>query len=397
MPKKMPIQDWDAQSNFDDIDSHANPSADGKEQPRMGRVAIQYIALEDVLPNRFQPRAELPLELRELFYTGRMDWREAITSWYASESARPSRSFQDLMFLADLLYRQGQIKPATGYFESIGSRARFRLVTGERRFWAWCLNAVLHPEDYQRKAPVLEAKVVAKKDALSEADEAIAENVAMRSLTIVGKARAVSNILLAYADKSDPGAVKRKPDECQDEYEYFRQALARWPQAAYDEVQKVMGIDRNYARRLLNILQFSSQVLYKIDHHSIPERKVREVLEQLKTDEEREAVVDQIIAENISSEDLEVMDLSQPSEAGSRLARNPMIPSIKYARKLRSLFDNLERDLVGDDPLSILADSLVEQLGVPQAVEKAAEQLEGLAKRLKMRAQGMNKRVPRKR
>jgi hypothetical protein len=395
MPKKMPIQDWDAHSNFDDIDPHSSQNPFATEQPqRTGRVAVQYIALDDVLPNRFQPRAELPLDFRELFYNGEIGWQEAITLWHKLESRHPSKAFQDLIFLADSLHRQGQIKPATGYYENIGGKARFFLITGERRFWGWCLNSILHPEDYKDKPATLEAKVVTKKDALSEADESIAENVATRSLTIVGKARAVANILLSYAEKMEPGSVKLSPGECKDEYDYFRQALARWPQEAYGEVQKVMGIDRNYARRLVNILQFSARILYKIDHHSIPERKVREVLEQLKSDEERERVVDQIIEENLSVEDLEAMDYSrnQPGEKATRSPRNPIVPSIKYARRIRTVFENLDQD-----PMGVLADSMVEQLGDRLRVEKTAKQLEELANKMKLRAQNMSTRIIRKR
>lgn len=397
MPKKIPIQDWDAHSNFDDIDPHSSPAEVGPaaEAPvRSGRVVIQYIPLDDVQPNRFQPRAELPLELREAFYGGQMGWREAITTWNAIEQNRPSKSYQDLVFLADSIYRQGQIKPATGYYENQAGRARFYLVTGERRFWAWCLNAIRYPEAFLAKAPTLEAKVIDKKDALTEADETIAENLASRSLTIVGKARAVASILLSFALLENPRAIHLRPEECPDEYDYFRQALARWPQAAYDEVQKVMAVDRNYARRLLNILQFSSPVLYKIDHFSVPERKVREVLEQLKTDAERELAVDQIISENLSLDDLENIDvLTTPGGRIARSPRDPIGPSVKFARKIWSVFANLDRDLVGEDPLGILADSLVEQLGAPSEVERTAGQLEELARKIRLRSTSLGGRV----
>ena len=139
---------------FDDlinITSDAfNASAEKQEEydpntPKMvnNRQSVYRVPLSMIRPDRFQARLILPLELRKDFYSGRTPWNEVVRNWF--ELARNDRliaqEIAELTVLGDSLHDTGQIKPVTGQVVNENGHDVFRMLTGERRFWATAITA----------------------------------------------------------------------------------------------------------------------------------------------------------------------------------------------------------------------------------------------------------------
>ena len=129
-----------------------NASAETQEdynpdKPKMvnNRQSVYRVPLSMVRPDRFQARLILPLALRKDFYSSKTAWNEVVRSWF--ELARNDRliaqEIAELTALGESLHDTGQIKPVTGQVVNENGRDVFRMLTGERRFWATAIKAVL--------------------------------------------------------------------------------------------------------------------------------------------------------------------------------------------------------------------------------------------------------------
>ena len=109
------------------------------------RQSVYRVPLSMIRPDRFQARLILPLALRKDFYAGKTLWNEVVRNWF--ELARNDRliaqEIAELTALGDSLHDTGQIKPVTGQVVNEKGRDVFRMLTGERRFWATAIKAVL--------------------------------------------------------------------------------------------------------------------------------------------------------------------------------------------------------------------------------------------------------------
>ena len=185
--------------NLINITSDAfNASAEKQEDynpdtPKMvnHRQSVYRVPLSMVRPDRFQARLILPLVLRKDFYSGKSTWNEVVRNWF--ELARNDRlvaqEIAELTVLGDSLHDTGQIKPVTGQVVSENGHDVFKMLTGERRFWATAIKAVL---DGQQAEPYVLALI----DNQPTIDKQIAENMAYKALTPVGKARAAARLVL---------------------------------------------------------------------------------------------------------------------------------------------------------------------------------------------------------
>jgi len=114
-----------------------------------------------------------------------------VRNWF--ELARNDRliaqEIAELTVLGDSLHDTGQIKPVTGQVVNENGHDVFRMLTGERRFWATAIKAVLEGQP-------TEPYVLALIDNQPTIEKQIAENMAYKALTPVGKARAAARLVL---------------------------------------------------------------------------------------------------------------------------------------------------------------------------------------------------------
>lgn len=114
------------------------------------------------------------------------------------------------------------------------------MLTGERRFWATALKSV-------REGLEEEPYVLALIDNQPSLEKQIAENMAYKALTPVGKARAAARMVLE--------ANNIKPGNEEDEFAFFRKiGEVRLSDETRDVLMKTLQLERTYYGRLMKFL-----------------------------------------------------------------------------------------------------------------------------------------------
>ncbi|MGI6250855.1 MAG: hypothetical protein ACOYKD_05810 [Anaerolineaceae bacterium] len=338
------------------------------------RQSVYRVPLSMVRPDRFQARFLLPFPLRESFYSGVSDWRETVQVWLdLSKSDRyVQRDLDELILLGESLSDLGQIKPVTGQVISQGSRDVFRMLTGERRFWATALKAVLQNRED-------EPYVLALLDSTPSLEKQIAENMAYKELTPVGKARAAARLVL------EANGIKPQPD--QSDIEYFSQvADVRLTEETRALLEKNLKLERTYYGRLMRFFELPAELLEICDRTEMPERVLRELLQ---ADPKYWAEAVQYYAEHEGRTYLDMHAFIERLK-GTEKQRQPRIPTdpaTKSARALRRVLLGMD-DLPHEDKLGSLADAVVGDTDKGEA-RKILSRLESLTAAVKLRLEGM--------
>jgi len=154
------------------VEKTAELSAD---VPKMvnNRQSVYRVPLSMILPDRFQARFTLPHAIRKAFYAGQINWAEATKRWLklSKKDRLVRREIEELTFLGESLQDEGQIKPITGQVFTEDGREVFKMLTGERRFWATAIKAVT---DGSQEEPYILAII----DNEPTLEKQIAENMA---------------------------------------------------------------------------------------------------------------------------------------------------------------------------------------------------------------------------
>jgi len=280
---------------------------------------VYRVPLSMIRPDRFQARLILPLELRKDFYSGRTPWNEVVRNWF--ELARNDRliaqEIAELTVLGDSLHDTGQIKPVTGQVVNENGHDVFRMLTGERRFWATAIKAVLEGQP-------TEPYVLALIDNQPTIEKQIAENMAYKALTPVGKARAAARLVLE--------SHQIHPGETESESAFFRRvADVRLDDGTKDMLQKTLQLERTYYGRLMKFFELDEKELEIADKSEMPERVLREIMQYDR------ALWSDAIAFYASHEGRTYQDVHaflerlSGNETG-RKARIPLDPTTKSAR-----------------------------------------------------------------
>ena len=333
--------------------------------PRMER--IERLKPSEMLPDRFQPRRLLPSSIRVSFYRGEIDCYEAARRWISL--AIQDRAYQtqidNLLMMGESFEEHGQIKPITGSWITMqDGRFVFVIETGERRFWAACLRAVM---DKAAEEPQLRIEVVEKPTRQRQ----VIENRHAELPSAVGHACEIASLILAELEMLPSG-------DFQDEFDYFRQARSqRMPAGLWEKVTPIMQLSRPRMVQLLNILQFSTPLLELADRYRLPERVLREVLSQ--PEEKWEGLLRTSIRENLTSDEIEVAARQQKSEKTEKTEKpksKKKAPSLVAAGGLRR-FVNALRKLEEIDQAQAL-DELADELVVSGQAEEALYWIEEL-------------------
>jgi len=359
-----------------------NASTTEKEQreedqtPKMlsNRQSVYRVPLSMIKPDRFQARFLLPFELREAFFRQEIDWEETVRKWMAlaEQDRLVRREIEELIALGDSLHDTGQIKPITGQVINEDGREVFKMSTGERRFWATAFQSVLSG----RKD---EPYVLAIIDNQPSLEKQIAENMAYKALTPVGKARAAARIVL------ESNGIQ--PNESLDEYSYFRQVLdVRLSDETKDMLLKTLQLERTYYGRLIKFFELPQDLLEICDRAEMPERVLREIMQY---DAKFWPAAVRYYAEHDGRtyQDVHAFLERISGREKTRKVRLPADPATKSARSLKRVFLNLD-ELPQEDKLGSIADALVSEVA-PEDARRMVGQMEQLTEALKVRVNNL--------
>lgn len=336
------------------------------EAPQVER--IERLPPSQMIPDRFQPRRLLPTSLRQPFYSGQIDCYQAARQWLQMARSDPAvkAEVDRLLAMGGSFEEHGQIKPITGtWVEKSGGGYLFQIETGERRFWAACLQYV---STRMKTEPLLRVEVVARPTRSRQ----VLENRHAEEPSAVGRACEVAALILAELNiHPDPSS--------QDEFSYFRQAIGRrMPAGLWDKIIPIMQVSRVQLEHLLKILSLPDPLLDLADRHRLPERVLREILRQ--PPEEWEPLLHTSIKQKLTSD--QVAGLTSDEENGSTdgqpargkrsqaSAPDPALQSINAIRRFSNAMDKLDEasqaavlDSLADDFISAgRAQSLVDRM-----------------------------------
>jgi len=344
--------------------------------PKMvnNRQSVYRVPVSMIQPDRFQARLLLPLSLRSGFYSGERRWRETVQDWFAlAKSDRLNRRMLDeLIVLGDSLHDTGQIKPVTGQIVNEDGRDVFKMLTGERRFWATAIQAVVTESTD-------EPYVLALIDNQPTLQKQIAENMAYKALTPVGKARAAARLVLE--------ANQVEPAEGEKEVDYFRRVTdLRLNDEVKDILQKNLQMERTYFGRLMNFFQLPEESLELADRAEMPERVLREIM---RYDAKLWPTAVEYFAEfdNRSYLDVQAFLERESGKIQNRKPRIPADPLTKSARSLKKVLLEMD-ELPQEDKSGSLADALIGDSDKKEAQEMA-DKIAALAQAVQLRVKAL--------
>lgn len=341
-------------------------------EPQVER--IERLKPSQMMPDRFQPRRLLPPEIRNAFFDGMIDCYKAAAEWLdmARSDAGIKAEVDRLMQMGSSFETHGQIKPITGsWVPTDDGKYLFLIETGERRFWAACLQTVLKNTTEE---PLLRVEVVKNPTRQRQ----VLENRHAEPPSAVEQACEVAALILAELNLQPEATIG-------DEYDYFRAARSqRMPAGLWDRIMPVMQLTRPRMVQLLNILQLPSHLLDLADRYRLPERVLREILGLPKDSWER--MIKHSIQNQLTSE--EVADIGAQTisgrQDGEKYAPKPIIePAHQALRSLRR-FGNILMDL-DEVSRSQALDEIADYLVVSRDAEGMSNLLEELGRSLEIR------------
>jgi hypothetical protein len=320
--------------------------------PQQKIERIEYLYPSQMLPDRFQPRRLLPAEIRQFFFSGKINCYQAAEQWLnlAKKDNGAQKELDRLLAMGGSFEEHGQIKPITGTWTPTDSGEYiFIIETGERRFWAACLQTVHSQltEEIQLRIEAVERPTRQRQ---------VLENQHAETPSAVSQACEIASLILAEMG-IDPSA------DTTDEFDYFRCARSqRMPAGMWDKITPIMQLSRPRMVQLLNILQLPTPQLDIANRHRLPERVLREILSHPNTQWEQ---LINIAAQNeVTSDDIANIKQTSPVEPkslGLTTKYEPPKPLKSAANGLRrfknalSNLDEIDREHILDE----LADEIV--------------------------------------
>lgn len=347
---------------FDDLDAADQPeklkvpvpdmASTVPEAPQIER--IERLKPSQMLPDRFQPRRLLPPSLRVAFFTGKINCYQAAMEWLdmANSDSGIRQEVDRLQAMGSSFGEHGQIKSITGsWVAKPNGEYIFQIETGERRFWAACLQ---YASSGAHDEPLLRVEVVAHPTRQRQ----VLENRHAEPPSAVEQACEVASLILADLGITPPSNIS-------DDYEFFRMARSqRMPAGLWERLMPIMQLTRPRMVQLLNILQLPSPQLDQADRYRLSERVLREVLATPRDQWERMirlAIQNQLTSDEVA----EIATTAPQSEAGAPEHRvsTPVLPEPgrQASRSLKRFFSTLdELDEYGrDQALDEIADTVV--------------------------------------
>jgi len=370
---------------FDDLGSEKpgpgkiKPSLlNGDEEKAPTVERIERLVPSQMMPDRFQPRRLLPAALREDFYTGRSSCYQSALEWLSMARADPGTAteVEKLIAMGFSFNEHGQIKSITGkWVTNAKGDFVFQIETGERRFWAACLQ---HVSGDDKEEPLLRVEVVEHPTRQRQ----VLENRHAEPPSAVEQACEVASLILAELNLTPDADIA-------DDYDFFRLARTqRMPAGLWERIIPIMQLTRPRMVQLLNILQFSTPQLDLADRYRISERVLREILSAPR--EQWERMIKLSIQNQLTSDEVAEYTVPPlPTETTPRHPAPPILPEPgrQAAKSMRRFVLTMnELDRIGrDQALDEIADTLV----VKGSGASSLELFEELVKLIRIR---LNKR-----
>lgn len=343
------------------------------ETPNVER--IERLKPSQMIPDRFQPRRLLPTVLRQPFYSGQIDCYQAAHQWLqmARSDSGVKKEVDRLLAMGTSFEEHGQIKPITGsWVETQGGDFILLIETGERRFWAACLQ---HAASKEQEEPLLRVEVITHPTRMRQ----VLENRHAEPPSAVGQACEVASLILAELGVGPE-------DDTVDEFEYFRQWRARrMPTGMWEKITPVMQLTRERMVQLLNILELPNPLLDMADRYRVPERVLREVLRA--PEPQREALLVNSIQNEWTAEDVATNTTAPKSEKKPAQPPDPIQQAMNGFRRFANAIEPLD-----DDTRSAIFDELANDLVTGDRGEAALENLRELTERIRIRQQNRYRR-----
>jgi hypothetical protein len=343
------------------------------EEPQVER--IERLRPSQMMPDRFQPRRLLPPSLRQAFYSGRITCYQAAIDWLemSKTDAGIHTEVERLLMMGSSFGEHGQIKSITGtWAANPAGEYVFQIETGERRFWAACLQ---YASSGAQEEPLLRVEVVNRPTRQRQ----VLENRHAEPPSAVEQACEVASLILA-----DLG-VQPDPDIA-DDYEFFRLARSqRMPAGLWERLMPIMQLTRPRMVQLLNILQLPSAQLDIADRYRLSERVLREVLATPREQWERMirlAIQNQLTSDEVA-EIANTAPTAQPKEhrPGTPILPEPGRQAARTMRRFVATMTELD-DYGRDEALDEIADTLVSRGNAEDTVDLLEELLRLIRARL---------------
>ena len=371
--------DLSSESIVESVDTkgvEAGESATSKK-----RELIERIRPSEMIPDRFQPRPVLPIEIHRQFFAGEIDCYKAANMWnkLARSDKGHRKRVDELLDMAESVIEHGQIKPITGLWETKedGSFV-FRIETGERRFWGVCLKRVKDKEDEE---PLLRVEVVEA----PTVERQIIENRHAEPPTAVAQAREIAALLLKRMDiKPDPALV--------DPYEYFKQATdlpgrKRLPKGIWDEIEPVMQLTPRRMRQVLNVLHLPAEMLERADRYTVSDRVIQAIL--MEPEDRWGMLLDAAIEQGLTGEEMASLSGTSSKEALRKRKKSAKHRDHVWSglRGLRGFSGAIAR--AGESRRIQVLDEMADEIVVQEDAARVLELLEELTAlvRTRIRAQ----------
>jgi hypothetical protein len=346
-------------SAFDDLSTSASEKAKiqttvGIESPANVPAVerIERLAPSQMMPDRFQPRRLLPPSLRADFFSSKLNCYQAAMEWLAMARADQGAAaeVEKLLLMGSSFEEHGQIKSITGKWVSGPTGGYvFQIETGERRFWAACLQ---YASSGAEAEPQLRVEVVDHPTRQRQ----VLENRHAEPPSAVEQACEVASLILAEQGIEPDASIE-------DDFEFFRQARnSRMPSGLWDKLMPIMQLTRPRMVQLLNILQLSTAQLDLADRYRLSERVLREILSAPR--EQWDRMIRLSIQNQLTSDEVSEMAVTPAmTDSANRRPPTPILPEPgrQAARSMRRFVQTLsELDrLSRDEALDEIADTLV--------------------------------------
>ncbi len=370
-----------------DVDLDLSPEALEENEAAPEAVAearrelIERLPADQMVPDRFQPRPVLPLDLHQQFFAGELDPYETAAAWLerAENEAGHRARVTELMRMAESVDEHGQIKPITGAWRAAeGGGYQFHIETGERRYWGAVLRHVKVGRDGQ---PELRVEAVEA----PSVERQIVENRHAEPPTAVAQAREIAAVVLKRLE------IEPDPEE-DDPYAFFRQALdppgrERLPRGIWSDLEPMMQLSPRRMRQVLNVLQLPTPLLERADLYNLSDRVLQRVLAEPAELWEpliKAAIEDELTGEGIK-EAAEELREGQPDK--NRARRKTPDHSRSALRGLRGFTGALSR--AGEKKRGHVLDEVADEIVIQDDAASVLDVMEELISLVRTRLEAL--------
>lgn len=274
---------------------------------------IVSIAVDEILPDRYQGRLRWPIDLGaiERFYTGEWDAQQLLDYVVAQRQQGESPALEDawnsIVDLARSILSEGQVAPITVTpSRELPPGYRFVIETGEGRYWAyqmmrWLLENQPHQldvprDDWQEDPAFVRAVAISQPSRLRQ----VAENEQRQSYaSAVDRAVAYASMLAEeanYAVEGTPPGIRSGVLELPDAY---WRAARRGLRGRKAVVQQVPTGKRQIQRHLKLLTDLDPWVLARAKQNGLSEAQLRPLVG--KPFAEQRQMVEIIVEQELSS------------------------------------------------------------------------------------------------